>query len=581
VAEGLGGIMKRAVEMWRFNGFRVGNSDLVVSHLQYADDTLCIGEASVANLWSLKAILRGFEMCSGLKINFWKSSLIGVNVSQDFLRVASAFLNCRTCALPFKYLGLPVGTNPRRASTWEPLLVSLRKRLGLWANKYVSLGGHIVLLNSVLNSIPIFYLSYMKIPVHVWKQVRRIQREFLWGCRGGRKKINWVKWEVVCLPKKKGGLGVRDVRMVNISLLTKWRWRLLHDDDSLWKDLLKSKYGVGIIGRTELGDDFKPWFSSLWWRDICSIGYNLDLNWFSQAVNKKLGNEALTSFWRDKWIGEIPLCDRFPRLFSISTQKEASVEEVRNQTSVSGDWRLEWRRRFFEWEKLLFNDLLEIINTAIFSSEEEDRWVWMPEGGAVFTVKSAYRILSAFSVLDSAAGQWNMSVFNAIWKCPAPSKVSGFVWQLLHGRIPTRNNLVVRGILVANGDVACGLCGEALETELHLFLYCEIATLVWMEIFSWLDVPFYLPHNLFSILHFFMEVGSKKGRKGMIMITAAVLWTLWRCRNAVLFDNGTGTVSELVEAVKVLSWKWWMSRRNPAPCMFYEWRAEPRLCMLR
>jgi hypothetical protein len=115
----------------------------------------------------------------------------------------------------------------------------------------------------------------------------------------------------------------------------------------LWKDLLKSKYGVGIIGRTELGDDFKPWFSSLWWRDICSIGYNLDLNWFSQAVNKKLGNGALTSFWRDKWIGEIPLCDRFPRLFSISTQKEASVEEVRNQTSVSGDWRLEWRRRFF------------------------------------------------------------------------------------------------------------------------------------------------------------------------------------------------------------------------------------------
>jgi hypothetical protein len=222
VAEGLGGIMKRAVEMWRFNGFRVGNNDLVVSHLQYADDTLCIGEASVANLWSLKAILRGFEMCSGLKINFWKSSLIGVNVSQDFLRVASAFLNCRTCALPFKYLGLPVGTNPRRASTWEPLLVSLRKRLGLWANKYVSLGGHIVLLNSVLNSIPIFYLSYMKIPVHVWKQVRRIQREFLWGCRGCRKKINWVKWEVVCLSKKKGGLGVRDVQMVNISLLTKW-----------------------------------------------------------------------------------------------------------------------------------------------------------------------------------------------------------------------------------------------------------------------------------------------------------------------------------------------------------------------
>jgi hypothetical protein len=100
VAEGLGGIMKRAVEMWRFNGFRVGNSDLVVSHLQYADDTLCIGEASIANLWSLKTLLRGFKMCSGLKINFSKSSLIGVNVSQDFLTVGLVLYHSNTSVSP-------------------------------------------------------------------------------------------------------------------------------------------------------------------------------------------------------------------------------------------------------------------------------------------------------------------------------------------------------------------------------------------------------------------------------------------------------------------------------------------------
>jgi hypothetical protein len=130
---------------------------------------------------------------------------MGVNVSHDFLRMASVFLNCRVTSLPFRYLGLPVGASPRRASTWEPLLVSLRKRLGAWGNKFVSLGGRIVLLNSVLNAIPIFYLSFLKIPVLVWKQVRRIQIEFLWGCKGGRKKMNWIKWDGLCLPKKKGG----------------------------------------------------------------------------------------------------------------------------------------------------------------------------------------------------------------------------------------------------------------------------------------------------------------------------------------------------------------------------------------
>jgi hypothetical protein len=166
VAEGLEGLMKKAVEL---NRFKVGNRGVVVSHLQYADDTLCLGEATLENLWTLKAILRGFELVSGLKVNFSKSRIMGVNVSYDFLRLASIFLNCRTSTIPFTYLGLPVGASHRRASTWEPLINSLRKRLGGWGNKYVSLGGRVVLLNSVLNAIPIYFLSFMKIPIQVWK----------------------------------------------------------------------------------------------------------------------------------------------------------------------------------------------------------------------------------------------------------------------------------------------------------------------------------------------------------------------------------------------------------------------------
>jgi hypothetical protein len=179
VAEGLGGLMKKAVTLNRFKGFKVGNRGVVISHLQYADDTLCLGEATFENLWTLKAILRGFELVSGLKVNSSKSRIMGINVTQDFLRFASIFLNCRTSTVLFTYLGLPVGASHQRATTWEPLINSLRKRLGGWGNKYVSRGGRIVLLNLVLNAISIYFLSFMKIPIHVWKQIRCIQREFL------------------------------------------------------------------------------------------------------------------------------------------------------------------------------------------------------------------------------------------------------------------------------------------------------------------------------------------------------------------------------------------------------------------
>lgn len=57
---------------------------------------------------------------------------------------------------------------------WEPLLDLLFKKLNFWGNKYGSLGGHIVLLNSVLNSIPIFYLSFLKMLVKVWRKITKL-----------------------------------------------------------------------------------------------------------------------------------------------------------------------------------------------------------------------------------------------------------------------------------------------------------------------------------------------------------------------------------------------------------------------
>jgi len=224
VAEGFSGLMTNAVNRNLFHGFEIKRGGSVISHLQYADDTLCIDVPTVENLWTLKAMLRGFEMASGLKVNFHKISLIGVNVPREFMEAACQFLHCKEGSTPFNYLGLPMGANPKKLYTWEPMLVKLRNKINSWGSKYVSLGGRIVLLNSVLNAIPIFYLSYLKISEKVVKEVECIQREFLWGgVRGGRK-ICWVKWRRVCQPRSKGGLGVRDVRLVNLSLMAKWKW---------------------------------------------------------------------------------------------------------------------------------------------------------------------------------------------------------------------------------------------------------------------------------------------------------------------------------------------------------------------
>jgi len=80
------------------------------------------GEASMTNLWTMKTILRCFGLTSGVKVNYSKSSIMGVNVDSDFLSLAEGFLHCRIGSTPFIYLSLPVGANPRKESTWEPLI---------------------------------------------------------------------------------------------------------------------------------------------------------------------------------------------------------------------------------------------------------------------------------------------------------------------------------------------------------------------------------------------------------------------------------------------------------------------------
>ncbi|XP_045789438.1 uncharacterized protein LOC123884396 [Trifolium pratense] len=75
-AEGLNVLMEAIVTHNFFTGFRIGESDSTsVSHLQFADDTLLLGEKSWANVRALRATLVLFETMSGLKVNFNKSML--------------------------------------------------------------------------------------------------------------------------------------------------------------------------------------------------------------------------------------------------------------------------------------------------------------------------------------------------------------------------------------------------------------------------------------------------------------------------------------------------------------------------
>ncbi|GAU36827.1 hypothetical protein TSUD_320640 [Trifolium subterraneum] len=528
VAEGLGALMIEAVEKGHFKPFLVGRGRLPVSILQYADDTLFIGEATVENLWTLKAILRGFELVSGLKVNFWKSCLVGVNVTHDFLQMASTFLNCRIGRISFIYLGLPVGANPHRYSTWIPMLNLIKRRLGAWGNKYISLGGRIVLINAVLNAIPIFFLSYMKMPVKVWKEVVSVQRNFLWGGLSKRRRISWVKWIDICKSKKDGGLGIRDLRWVSLSLLEKWRWKLLMDGEE------EMQFGT----------------CSAWWNDLCRL--DRGGTWFTQVVRKRMGDGNTINFWKDIWVGNQTLQQRFPRLYGISVQQDNSVRDVGNWVNGVWRWELSWRRNFCVWEEALVRELEEAIRHTTITATE-DRWVWVPNEADGFSVKSLYVFLQGMFGPQNNLNDFECFVFKNIWKSPVPSKVCALAWQLCLDRIPTRDNLVIRRI-IRSEDALCPACGDVLETARHLFMHCRFAAAVWYRVNRWLGKMVMIPPDIRMSYGLFVGCGgNKKIRKGYSIVWLAFVWVIWRIRNDRIFNNINGNEEDAVDNIQCLS----------------------------
>lgn len=82
---------------------------LYVSHRQFADVTLILGEKSWANVRAMLAVLYLLAAMSGLQVNLHKSELVGVNVNRSWLIEAAAVLKCKLSNFPIVYLGLPVG----------------------------------------------------------------------------------------------------------------------------------------------------------------------------------------------------------------------------------------------------------------------------------------------------------------------------------------------------------------------------------------------------------------------------------------------------------------------------------------
>jgi len=154
----------------------------------------------------------------------------------------SSLFGCKLGSYPFRYVGIPM--HFRKLSNNDRKIIEdrIEKRLSGWKGNLLSIGGRLVLINSILSSLPMFMLSFFEVPRGVLRKIEYYRSRFFWQNDQHKKKYILVKWPLMCQPKEQGGLGIQILDIQNKCLLiSKWLFKLCNEE-GIWQELLRNKY---------------------------------------------------------------------------------------------------------------------------------------------------------------------------------------------------------------------------------------------------------------------------------------------------------------------------------------------------
>ncbi|GJR09748.1 RNA-directed DNA polymerase, eukaryota, reverse transcriptase zinc-binding domain protein [Tanacetum coccineum] len=341
----------------------------------------------------------------GLKINLHKSKLMGIGVSSNVVEAAASLIGCSMLTTPFNYLGVKVGSNMSRITSWDDVISKVSSRLSKWKLKLLSIGGRLTLLKSVLTSISLYHMSIFKVPIGVLNHLESIRRNFFHGVDGSDRKLVWIGWNMVQTSKQNGGLGTRFIK--------------------------------AIFGNKRALDTHKLMPRRSPWQDVILAIHSLQSKGINlmEYIQKKVGNGENTSFWDDSWLGEVALKVLYKRLYALETCKSISVAEKMGHTSLSHSFR-RMPRGGVEQDHY---DLLCSKAADLVLPNMSDRWCWSLEGSQEFSVKST-RTLIDNAILPKAEVPTR-------WLKVVPIKVNVHAWRVCLDKLPTRVNLSLRDIV--------------------------------------------------------------------------------------------------------------------------------------
>ncbi|GJQ95829.1 hypothetical protein Tco_0006968 [Tanacetum coccineum] len=465
-----------------------------------------------------------FKEASGLVPSLPKSKGYFCNVL-NFTKIAILqILPFEEGSLPVKYLGVPLVTSRLVFRDCKELIEKVQARVDDWKNKFLSAAGRLQLIRSVLSSMHIYWASMFILPSRVLLDIEQIIRRFLWSHGSMKKGRAKVAWDVVCLPKDEGGLGVRRLDTFNKALMVSHIWNLLSSKESLWVKWVhvyklkgRNFWELPIRGRLSWG-----------WRKVLQLR-PLIRDYIGFSISD--GDKA--SLWFDNWSTLGPLAE----FISSRDRHVAGLNASSMVCDVFHDGIWNWPASLC----LKYPHLQTIQCRSTNASS--DCLEWRNEDGQVkvFSVSMVWATIRHRNT--------KIDWYAVVWFPFCIPRHAFNLWLVIKQKLKTQDK-------VASWEVSdslmtvCPLCEMVRDSHEHIFFECSFSKQVWDYMKSFAALPY--SNEVFQqILLEVIPFSKRKSPKSVVakLVLAASAYFIWQERIWRLYKKNKRTVQQVRECI--------------------------------
>ncbi|XP_019418539.1 PREDICTED: uncharacterized protein LOC109329320 [Lupinus angustifolius] len=434
--------------------------------------------------------------CKGIK----RHLLAIKDLFNDYAKVSSQCLNLNKCK--------------PKAIHLQPIAYRIINKLAKWKGCCLSIMGRVELVKSIIHNILVYRFHIYSWPINLLKRMDCCIRNFIWSGDTKVKKLITVAWHKVCCPIKEGGLGIRSIKLLNEATMVKLAWEM-NSSQQEWANYYRSRFCRNKEPKTSYIK------SSIW--------PGIRKHWHVILENSiwLLGNGSNIRYWGDNWLGKT-LVDLLGIPNQISSALLAKIPDFIQDSA----WIIP------SWLTRIHPEVCHrILRTHIPASHLPDKLVWLHTNDGNLTSKDAYKF--------TKTAQQEDNMCNSLWSISIPPSRSFVTWRLYKNRMPTDENLKMRGMVLPS---TCNLCCSNEESSAHLFFHCGFANLIW----TWLSTQFgyCIDHASLKCILSISPQWSPQLKQMLLSAIVNSIAVIWLCINKSIFDNISISFAKAIHMIK-------------------------------